>query len=1252
MMHPIFRTSALALCFLMALCYGFLIAARRNTASAQPPTFRISQVLLPANDLVYHAPSNTVFASVPSAAGTSGNTITGIDPVTGEIVSSVFIGSEPNQLALSDDGNSIYVALDGAATVRRYEIATRTAGQQFSLGKTQSDGPFYAGELAVAPGQNETVIVSRRTIGSSNTLTVFDAAAPRPNAVNSFNGGFLIEPVNGGTILAYENGPFSGLRLLRLSLDGAGLSVAQSVNNLPNLGGGIEFSSGLLYTSSGKVINPDNLTVAGDIGDQGAGALLTADANAGRVFYLTGSGAVRTLRAFNLSTLNSRGALDIPGVNGSAGSLIRWGANGFAFRTSGGQVFLIQTLLVPSSEPIPPSGPTPTPTPAPTPAASFAQAFSLSAKDIIYDPDRSVIYASVSSASPEYGNSVVSIDPALGRIMAGDFVGSEPGKLALSGDGQYLYVALDGAGSVRRINLRDSQRPRESLLIYLGNNRDTGPYIVNDMDAAPGAPAKFAVARFSPPNFAPRSQGAALIDNDRPLPNVGSSFTGAVEFAESGAILYESGFESSGGLTKYAVNENGLERIYNEAGLVGGDIKFSQGLLYASNGQVCDPETQSLKGRFNASGAVLPDAARGRIYFLTGTSGPRALRAFDLDTFTPLGVVNISGVNGAVNRLIRWGANGLAFVTSAGQLFLIQTSLVSSDPILTPTPPPLPTPTATPLTTQIRQITIAANDLVFDSAGQTIYASVGSQGGPRANTIMPINPATGALGASVAIGPEPDKLALSSDNRYIYAYLMPPNPAVRRFDIATQTAGQQFPSGGLTDLEVLPGQAGAVAAADGNSQVTIYDDGAPRPNRAIFPGSISKIEFGAAATSLYGYNDVSTGFDFYRMRVNDTGVSLIPDSQVRNLITGFNVTLRFASGLLYASSGRAIDPEKGRLVGTFPITAQTLAVDAANNRIFFVTNFSEDGQFPAQLTAFDLRTFLPAGQVSIPGVLGQATSLLRWGANGFAFRTTRNQVFLIQTSLVPNAGGNFPAPPANVSAASFAPGPIARDSIVSAFGVNLADTTQAAASLPLPTTLAGARVSARDIFGSESNLPLFFASPQQINYHLPAFIQPGQRSFNFVGANGFVFSAPITVVDVAPGLFAANANGQGVAAAVALRVKADGSQSFEPVAVFDQSQNKFVALPIDLGPDLGSASDQVFLILFGTGFRNRRSLSTVVARIGGENAEVLFAGAQGGFVGLDQMNVRLPRALAGRGKVEIVMTVDGKPANTIEISVK
>ncbi|MGH9855169.1 MAG: hypothetical protein ACREBD_35500 [Blastocatellia bacterium] len=37
---------------------------------------------------------------------------------------------------------------------------------------------------------------------------------------------------------------------------------------------------------------------------------------------------------------------------------------------------------------------------------------------------------------------------------------------------------------------------------------------------------------------------------------------------------------------------------------------------------------------------------------------------------------------------------------------------------------------------------------------------------------------------------------------------------------------------------------------------------------------------------------------------------------------------------------------------------------------------------------------------------------------------------------------------------------------------------------------------------------------------------------------------------------------------------------------------------------------------------------------------------------MDQVNLRLPRGLAGRGEVNVVLTVDGKTANTVRINVK
>jgi len=233
---------------------------------------------------------------------------------------------------------------------------------------------------------------------------------------------------------------------------------------------------------------------------------------------------------------------------------------------------------------------------------------------------------------------------------------------------------------------------------------------------------------------------------------------------------------------------------------------------------------------------------------------------------------------------------------------------------------------------------------------------------------------------------------------------------------------------------------------------------------------------------------------------------------------------------------------------------------------------------------------------------------------------------------------------ANISAASFAIGPLAPEAIVAAFGLNLAANTQAATGLPLPTQLAGVSVRVRDSAGAERTAPLFFVSPSQINYQIPPSTAQGPAIVTISsGAVGIV-----EIANVSPGLFSADSSGTGLAAALALRVKSDGAQIYEPVARYDATLNRFVAVPIDLS----NPAEQVFLILFGTGMRNRTALSNVTAKIGGVTTEALFIGAQGELVGLDQCNLRLPHSLAGRGEVTIALTIDGLAANTGTVQIK
>lgn len=113
-------------------------------------------------------------------------------------------------------------------------------------------------------------------------------------------------------------------------------------------------------------------------------------------------------------------------------------------------------------------------------------------------------------------------------------------------------------------------------------------------------------------------------------------------------------------------------------------------------------------------------------------------------------------------------------------------------------------------------------------------------------------------------------------------------------------------------------------------------------------------------------------------------------------------------------------------------------------------------------------------------------------------------------------------------------------------------------------------------------------------------------------------------------------------------MRADGSQSIEPVLRCGTTAGSCVAIPLDLGP----ATDQLFLALFGTGFRNRAQLSDVSARIGGVLSEVLFAGAQGDLFGLDQLNLRVPRSLAGRGSAPLIYSVAGRSTMPVYVNIR
>lgn len=197
-----------------------------------------------------------------------------------------------------------------------------------------------------------------------------------------------------------------------------------------------------------------------------------------------------------------------------------------------------------------------------------------------------------------------------------------------------------------------------------------------------------------------------------------------------------------------------------------------------------------------------------------------------------------------------------------------------------------------------------------------------------------------------------------------------------------------------------------------------------------------------------------------------------------------------------------------------------------------------------------------------------------------------------------------------VNAASYMPGILAPEEIVTLFGPNLAGA--------LSATIA-------DSTGVVRGADLLYAVEGQAALVVPAGVMAGPASLTVAG-----MTAALTIGRTAPGIFTADASGRGAPAGQSLRVRADGSQETGAADVID----------------LGENGDSVYLILYGTGIRLARNVACAVA---GRAAQVVFAGHQGGAPGLDQVNVLLPPELKGAGAVQVIVSADGVAGNAVSI---
>jgi hypothetical protein len=248
-------------------------------------------------------------------------------------------------------------------------------------------------------------------------------------------------------------------------------------------------------------------------------------------------------------------------------------------------------------------------------------------------------------------------------------------------------------------------------------------------------------------------------------------------------------------------------------------------------------------------------------------------------------MLTVNGSNFSVGSVVRWNGSN-RFTTRVNSSTL--TTTISTDDLAGLATAEITVAFGQSISNVVpftiyRAITLPTKDLIYDGFGGRIYASVPGTT-PTGNSIVSVDPYTGALGTPVFMGSEPGKLALSENGQYLYASL-DGAAAVRRMDLVSQTAVLQFHLGSdpfsgpnyVSDIEVLPGNPSAVAvslkyfsATAPNGAVAIYDDGVKRPVEVPRYSGANKIEFSSSASTLYGY-DCDFGDRFRTMSVNAAG---------------------------------------------------------------------------------------------------------------------------------------------------------------------------------------------------------------------------------------------------------------------------------------------------------------------------------------------------------------------------------------------
>lgn len=316
---------------------------------------------LQVREMIYDESRERLLLAMMSRDLEYGNHIVVFNPATETVEDALFVGSEPWQLALSDDGMYLYVGFVGSPTIAQVNLNSMSVEKTFPLKEVDSGKPLYALDIEVQPGNPRVVAVAMgegASPSSGQGVTIYDDGIQRPDKTSWPDRidriAFSDDP---SVLYGFEYDGVSDLK--KMSVDDAGVRVtAEASELLDRPDTDITYLKGRLYTTGGKVIDADRLEAIGSFslpytvswGDSGRRTFLPVAA-LDRTYYLewTDEGVIN-FTAFDNEEYTQVGQERFIFEEGiklhwKIDRLERWGEDGLAFLYGGDTYGVIERGL-------------------------------------------------------------------------------------------------------------------------------------------------------------------------------------------------------------------------------------------------------------------------------------------------------------------------------------------------------------------------------------------------------------------------------------------------------------------------------------------------------------------------------------------------------------------------------------------------------------------------------------------------------------------------------------------------------------------------------------------------------------------------------------------------------------------------------------------------------------------------------------------------------------------------------------------